>query len=349
MMRYQPDWLDLVREDAIDPDLPIIDAHHHLYDDPVRNATMGRFLVDEFLSEIAASGHNVVSTVYVEAYKSFLDAGPEELRSVGETRRANSVAEETLLKAPGGPRLCEGIVCNANLMLGERLGPVLDVHHQTAPRRLRGLRDHTASDPDVEIPYVVPEGMMRDPAFLAGVRCLAERDLSWDVYVFHPQLPDVAAVAAALPNLRIVLDHVGAPLAVGRFKDRAETFKGWRVSLADVARLPNVNVKLAGMLADYVGGDFEGKPKPPTSEEVLRHTQDYYRAAIDLFGPDRCMFASNFPRDRVAVSYGVTWNVYKRIAAGYSDNERAAMFHGTAARVYRLKSPEDARRASVPA
>ena len=340
MRRYKPEWLDLVREEALDPDLPIIDAHHHLYDDEVRNATMGRFLVDEFHREIAESGHRVVSTVYVEAYKSFLDDGPEALRSVGETRRANRVADEALQRAPAGPRLCEGIVCNADLMLGERLDEILQVHLDTAPNRLRGLRDHTATDPDVSIPYIVPADLMRAPEFRAGVKCLGRRNLVWEVFIFHPQLADVAAVAAALPDVTVVLDHIGTPLAVGRFKDRrAETFRAWRTALAEVARLPNVNVKLAGMLADFCGGDFEGQPRPPTSKQVADVTQDYYRAAIDLFGPSRCMFASNFPRDRVAISYGVTWNAYKRVASDFTAEERKALFHGTAARVFRLADP----------
>lgn len=342
-MRYKPDWLNLVQEQIIEPDLNIIDAHHHLYDDPTRNSTMGRFVTDEFLAEIAASGHRVVSTVYAEAYKSFLDDGPAELQSVGETRRANSIADEALQRSPGNPRLCEGIVCNASLMLGERLDEILQVHQDTAPQRLRGLRDHTATDPDVNIPYSVPHGMLAEPAFRAGVRCLARRSLVWDVFVFHPQIPEVAAVAAAIPDVTVVLDHIGSPLAVGRFKGRKdETFAEWHTSLAEIAKLPNVNVKLAGMLSDYCGGDFEGQPMPPTSAQVAEFSQDYYRAAIDLFGPERCMFVSNFPRDRVAVSYQVIWNAYKRMVADYSPAERAALFHGTAARVYRLDVPEAA-------
>lgn len=337
---YKPEWLEMVKEDALDPAMPIVDAHHHLYDDEVRNATFGRFMTPQFLAEIQASGHNVISTVYCEAHKSFADTNsPAELQAVGETRQANAVAEEAHRLAPNGPRICEGIVFNADLMMGDRVDSVLQAHIDAAPERVRGVRDNVANDPDVPLPYTVSSKVILDEAMHDGVRCLVRRNLAWDVWVFHPQLGDVAAAARALPDARIVLNHLGTPLAVGRYKDRmAETFVEWRKALAEVAAQPNVNVKLSAMFMPFCGLSFEDRDRPPTSEEAAAAIGDYYQAAIELFGPERCMFTSNWPRDRVTISYPVLWNTYKRMVAGFSQDERNAMFHGTAARVYRLSA-----------
>lgn len=341
MAKYKPEWLDLVKEAPIDPDVPIIDAHCHLYDDPVRRATMGGFMTDEFLETISDSGHNVVSTVHCEAYKTFVDedAAPE-FQAVAETRAATRVGEESLARNPAGPRLSEGIICYANMTLGDELDEVIAAHREAAKGRLRGVRAWTMADPEVTLPYVSTVDGMAAPEFIAGARRLVDHKLSWDACAFHPQLPYVAALAEKVPELPIVLNHVGIPIYTGRFKDQfEETYQHWLAMMTDLARYPNVHVKVSGLLMNFSGLSFEDDELPPTSQQAADRMHDHYIATIDLFGPDRCMFTSNFPRDRLSISYGVLWNAHKILARRYNAEEQAALFSGTAARVYNLVDP----------
>ncbi|WP_340268002.1 amidohydrolase family protein [Sphingobium mellinum] len=341
MAQYKPEWLSLVEEAPIDPDLPIIDPHCHLYDDPVRRATMGGFMTEEFLKEIHDSGHKVVSTVHCEAYKTFVDAdAPPELQAVAETRAAVQVGEESQQRDPAGPRLSEGIICAADLTLGDRLDDVLAAHREAAKGRLRGVRSWTMSDPDVALPYEAPVDLIADPAFVAGARRLVDHKLTWDAAVFHPQIPYVAELAEKLPDLPIILNHVGIPIYTGRFKDKLqETYQHWLAMMTDLARYPNVYVKVSGLLMGFSGRAFDDHPTPPTSQQAANAMEDHYIPTIDLFGPERCMFTSNFPRDRLGISYGVLWNAHRILASRYSAEERAALFHGTAAKVYNLQDP----------
>jgi len=340
MAQYKPEWLDLVKEAPLEPNLPIIDAHTHLYDDPVRRANLGGFMTEEFLGEISASGHNVISSVHCEAYKTFIDENaPAEFQAVAETRAATRVGEEALARDPNGPRLSEGVICYANMALGDKLDEVIAAHRDAARGRLRGVRDWTMSDPDVTLPYSAPVDVMADPKFIAGAKRLVNHQLSWDAAAFHPQIPQVTALAQKIPDLPIILDHIGIPLYIGRFKDKfEETYQHWLSSMTDLSRCPNVYVKVSGLLMSFSGLSFENQPKPPTSQQAADAMHDHYMATIDLFGPDRCMFTSNFPRDRLGISYGVLWNAHKILARRFTPDERAALFHGTAARVYRLKT-----------
>lgn len=338
MAQYKPEWLNLVQEAPIDPARPIIDPHCHLYDDPVRRATMGGFMTEEFLAEIHNSGHNVVSTVHCEAYRTFVDEdAPPELQAVAETHAATRVGEEAAARDPNGPRLSEGIICAADLTLGDRLEDVIAAHREAAKGRLRGVRAATMSDPEVPLPYSVPVEVMADPAFRAGVKRLIDHDLSWDAAAFHPQIPQVTAIARDMPDLTIVLNHVGMPFYLGRFKDRfEETYQDWLRMMTDLAQYPNVYVKVSGLLMSFSGLSFDARDTPPTSQEAADAMRSHYLPTIDLFGPERCMFTSNFPRDRLTISYGVLWNAHKLLAASYSVDEQNALFHDTAARAYRL-------------
>ncbi|MDP3675311.1 MAG: amidohydrolase family protein [Novosphingobium sp.] len=339
--KYKPEWLNLVKEAALDPELPIIDPHTHLYDDPVRRANLGGFMTEEFLEEIRASGHNVVSTVHCEAYGTFLDENaPKELQAVAETRVAARVGEEALALDPQGPRLSEGIICNADLTLGDRLDEVIAAHREAARGRLRGVRAMTMSDPDIQLPYSVAVDNMAAPEFIAGAKRLVGHNLAWDAAACHPQIPQVAALAERVPELPIVLNHVGMPIYIARFADKfQETYRHWLAMMTDLARYPNVHVKVSGIFMTFSGLSFEGKPTPPTSQQAADNMRDHYLPTIDLFGPERCMFASNFPRDRLGISYGVLWNAHKILAERYTPKERDALFHGTAAKVYQLGSP----------
>lgn len=341
MAQYKPEWLDLVKEEPIDPDLPIIDPHCHLYDDPVRRATMGGFMTEEFLDTIATSGHNIVSTVHCEAYRTFVDEdAPPEFQAVAETRAATRVGEEAQARDPAGPRLSEGIICYANMALGDGLDAVIAAHREAAKGRLRGVRAWTMSDPEVALPYASSADCMAAPEFIAGAKRLAEHKLTWDACAFHPQLPHVATLAGQVPDLPIVLNHVGIPIYTGRFKDKfQETYQNWLAMMTDLASFPNVYVKVSGLLMNFSGMAFDDKPMPPTSQQAADVMHDHYIAAIDLFGPDRCMFSSNFPRDRLTISYGVLWNAHKILAGQYTAEERTKLFSGTAAKVYNLLDP----------
>lgn len=341
MAQYKPEWLNLVKEAPIDPGLPIIDPHTHLYDDPVRRANLGGFMTDEFLKEIRDSGHNVVSTVHCEAYKTFVDEdAPPELQAVAETRAATRVGEEAQQRNPNGPRLSEGIIFAGDLSWGDRLEDAIAAHSEAAKGRLRGVRSWTMSDPDATIPYEARVDQIGDPEFAAGAKRLVAHNLSWDAAVFHPQLPYVGMLAERMPDLPIILNHVGIPIYTGRFKDNfPEAYQNWLRMMTDLARYPNVYVKISGLLMGFSGRAFDDKPMPPTSQQAADAMEDHYIPTIDLFGPERCMFTSNFPRDRLSISYGVLWNAHRILARRYSQEEQAALFHGTAAKAYRLQNP----------
>ena len=330
------EWLAQVSEAPIEPDLPIIDAHHHLWKLPHET-----YLLPELLADLhpVGGGHNIVATVFAECGAMYRTAGPPELRSVGEVEFANGVAAQSASGAFGPSRACAAIFGSVDLMLGGEAGRVMDAHIARAPDRYRGVRPIVAADPQgVLDPWPnAPEAMMASAAFRAGARELARRGLSLDIWVFHHQLGQVAALAATIPDLTIILDHIGTPLGVGYYADRrAEVFADWRSGLAQVAACPNVVVKLGGLNMHFNGFGWNERARPPTSDELAAANGPYYRAAIDLFGPDRCLFESNFPMDKRACGYGVLWNAHKKLAQGFSAAEKALMFHDVAARTYRI-------------
>ena len=330
-------WLEQVSEEALEPDLPIIDAHHHLWKLP-----HDTYLLPELLADLRPEkgGHNLVATVFAECGAMYRTDGPPELRSVGEVEFANGVAAQSASGAFGPSRACAAIFGSVDLMLGREAGRVLDAHIARAPDRYRGVRPIVASDPHgVLDPWPnAPEGMMASAAFRDGARELARRGLSLDIWVFHHQLNEVATLAAAVPDLTIILDHIGTPLGMGYYAGRrAEVFADWQSRLSQVSACPNVVVKLGGLNMHFNGFCWNERPLPPTSDELAVADGPYYRAAIDLFGPDRCLFESNFPMDKRACGYGVLWNAHKKIARGFSAEDKALMFHDVAARVYRIE------------
>lgn len=332
----RPEWLSKVAEAPLDPGLPIVDAHHHLWKLPHET-----YLLPELLADLRppGGGHNIVATVFAECGAMYRTEGPPELRSLGEVEFANGVAAQSASGAFGPTRVCAAIFGSVDLMLGREVGRVMDAHIARAPDRYRGVRPIVAADPHgVLDPWPsAPDGMMASDAFRDGARELAGRGLSLDIWVFHHQLAEVAAVAAAVPDLTIILDHIGTPLGMGHYADRrAEVFADWQSGMAQVAACPNVVLKLGGLNMHFNGFGWNERPLPPTSDELAAANGPYYRAAIDLFGPDRCLFESNFPMDKRACDYGVLWNAHKKIARGFSADEKAQMFHDVAARVYRI-------------
>jgi predicted TIM-barrel fold metal-dependent hydrolase len=329
------DWLALYTEDVIDPSRPIVDPHHHLWD---RGGQ--RYLIEEMVADIA-SGHNIVATVYVEARSMYRASGPEALRPVGEVEFVNGVAAMSASGGYGAAEICAGIVGHANLLLGDGARAVLEAEIAAGQGRFRGIRHSSAWDADPEIAHMYaarPKGLLLDPTFRKGFACLAPLALSFDAWMFHPQIGDLIDLAHAFPDTKIVLDHCGGPVGLGRFAGRREeTFPVWKASIQEIAKCPNVVVKLGGLAMRLLGYDFHERAKPPSSEDAAAAWRPYIETCIEAFGPTRCMFESNFPPDKGQCSYQVIFNAFKRIAAQYSEAEKTALFSKTATEVYRLK------------
>jgi predicted TIM-barrel fold metal-dependent hydrolase len=332
-------WRAQISEAPLEPDLPIVDAHHHLWPTPM-TPQMEAYGPDALLADKTAAGHNIVATVFVEAHARYRPDGPPSLRPVGETEYADQVGRDCDLKGGRAAGACSAIVATADMMLGEAVEEVLVAHREAAPDRLRGIRHLIAYDPDFAVMPGSRPGVMAEPAFRAAFGRLAAHGLSYDAWVMHPQLAEVAELAAAFPEAAIVLDHVGAPMGIGRYADGgADAFAEWRQGLAKVAAQPNVVLKLGGLNMPLTGlGAPASAAKPWTSERLAEIQGRHLLTAIDLFGPSRCMFESNFPVDRMSTGACVLWNGFKRVAAGFSADEKAELFSGVAMRTYRLNA-----------
>ena len=332
------EWLALTVEEPLEPDLPICDPHHHLWDGETGRVAP-RYLLDEILADVR-SGHNVVSTVFIECGAMFRPDGPEPLRAVGETEFVNGIAAMSASGLYGPTRIAAGIVGTAGLRLGAAVGSVLDAQIAAGGGRFRGIRLGAAWDADPAVPNHrtgPPPGLFRRDDFRGGFAQLAPRRLSFEAWCYHRQIPDVTALARAFPNTTIVLDHFGGPVGIGSYAALArEVYDEWRSSITELATCPNVVAKLGGINMEVNGYRWHERPRPPSSQELADATRPYYEFTIEKFGVDRCMFESNFPVDVVSCSYRVLWNSFKRLTSGYSATEKAKLFHDTAARVYRL-------------
>ncbi len=326
----RPDWLAGHTEQAIDPDRPIIDAHHHLWD-----VQHPRYLADEILADIGASGHRIEATVFVEAGAMYRATGPAELRPVGEVEFANGVAAVGASGLYGPTRLCAGIVGHANLLLGAAVDPVLDALERAGGGRFRGIRHNASHDPEVR--RAAPLGLLRDQAFQDGFARLQARGLTFDAWMYHPQLADLVALMRRFPQARVVLNHIGGRIGIGSYAAAGErAVDDWRRALGQLAAFPGLHVKLGGLGMALAGYGFHARLRPPSSDELAAAWQPAITAAIDTVGAERCMFESNFPVDKASCSYGVLWNAFKKIAASHAPADQDALFHGTASRFYRL-------------
>ena len=327
-------WLTLVQEEPIDPDLPIIDAHHHLWDYPDN-----RYVAEDMLADIA-SGHNIRQSVFVECLSSYRNDGPEVLKPVGETEYVCAVADQSDATHPESTRVAAAIVGFADLSLGSAVQPVLEAHIAAAPARFRGIRHASSWDVSDQVRNAhtrPPPQLLLDTRFREGFSCLENLGLSFDAWLYHPQIHELTNLARAFPGTRIILDHVGGVLGIGPYANRRdEIFQQWKRDMAELATCGNVCVKLGGLAMKVNGFGWHTHDTPPTSEALADATAPYYQYCIERFGPERCMFESNFPVEKLSVSYGVLWNSFKCISAGYSASERAALFHDTAQYVYRL-------------
>jgi len=330
----RPEWLALRSEPVIEPDLEIVDAHHHLWDRPGSS-----YLLPELLADLG-DGHHVVQTVFVQSRSMYRADGPELYRPVGEVEFANGVAAMSASGVYGASRACAGIVGCADLSLGEAVRPVIDALKSAGNGRLRGIRFPVAYHEDKRVlstPAISPPGLMLQPGFQAAAGVLAEEGLSLDIWAYHTQLAEVAALARHVPGLNIVVDHCGGVIGVGSYAGRRDAaFSAWEQAVRPLAALPNVHVKIGGLGMRVVGFGFEDGKLPPTSEQLAGAWRPYVETCIELFGPERCMFESNFPVDKGAVGYRSLWNSFKRLTASLSPPERSALFAGTARRVYKL-------------
>jgi L-fuconolactonase len=328
-------WRSLHREDILEPDLPIIDPHHHLWERPGN-----RYLLDDFLADVQ-TGHNIKASVFVECGAFYRKTGPVLMAPVGQVEFANGVAAMAASGIYGSTLICAGIVGTADIRGGAEVARVLDAQIAVAGGRFRGIRFITKWDSDEELNtgrYKPPRGLMQDRAFRAGFATLAPRKLSFDTMVYHPQILELAELARAFPDTTIVLNHIGGLIAFTRnyLTRKEEAIAQWRSSLAELAKCPNVFVKLGGLGMPYLGFGFDKLEAPASSERLAESWGPLFAHCIDKFGPDRCMFESNFPPDRESADYPILWNAFKRIAARYSADEKRALFYGAAAKAYRL-------------
>ena len=333
------DWLALTEEPALEPALPICDPHHHFWDHRTARIPYQRYLLHELAADIG-SGHNVRSTVFIEARAMYRADGPEEMRPVGEVEFVQGLAAASASGLYGPGRAAAAIVGHANLNLGDKVEPVLEALRAASPNRFRGIRHSVTWDPHPEVENTAAhkmKGQLASAQFRAGARVLARMGFTLEAWLYFPQLPELADFAKAVPELTIILNHIGGLLRVGPYADRDdEVLATWRSGIAAVGACPNVHVKLGGMGMPRTGFDWHTRETPIGSEELAAAMKPFLGYCIEKFGPSRSMFESNFPVDKVSFSYGVMYNAFKRLSAAYSASERAAMFHDTAARVYRV-------------
>lgn len=313
-------------ETALDPDLPIIDPHHHF------SEHWGGYLVDDLAKDMAA-GHAVAATVYIQCGHAYRTSGPEHLKPVGETEYVIAQTAAT------GAGIAAGIVGYADLRLGARVDEVLAAHIEAGQGRFKGIRQSGARHEAFKHGVLPrpPKGLYGDPVFRQGYAALATHGLSFDAWIYHPQIDEVISLAQAFPDIPLVLDHIGGVLGVGPYEhERAGALKELLPGLRRLAACENVRIKLGGLGTATFGFDFSELDKPPGSEELAAAWRPYFEPCMELFGAHRCMFESNFPVDRRVAEYVVLWNAFKRIAESATPDERSALFHGTAAATYGL-------------
>ncbi len=347
-------WLAQTPEEALDPLQPIIDSHHHLLDRrprpplPEGTRTHQRYLADDLMEDIRGGGHNVIDTVFVECLSMYSEDATDPFRSAGEVQFVQGIAAMAASGLYGkGVRCCGGIVGFADLSLGAEVEPVLHAL-KSAGKNFRGIRHAHAwhespaiansHHPTADIP-----GLLGTQSFRAGFAVLDDLGLTFDCWGYHTQLSEVAELAAAFPGVTIVLNHIGGPVACGPYEGQrtGQVFESWAKGIRRVADCPNVVVKLGGCgMPMYGFGHHSGEAGPPSSPILATAWQPYFDIVIDAYGPERCMFESNFPVDKVSCSYTSLWNAFKLIAEdlGMTSVQKDELFFGTAARVYTLSA-----------
>jgi L-fuconolactonase len=329
----RPDWLALRTEAALEPELPIIDAHHHLWEFPDK-----RYCVQDLLDDMA-SGHDIRATVFVECKTHYDTDAPADRASAGEMRFALAQAREAAAIG-ASTRVGAAFVGNVDLTLGEAAGAALDHLMDASDGRLRSIRNIAVwhADPTVRASAATPPPRLYlDPSFQAGIAQLKPRNIAFDAWLVHTQLAELRQLAERFGDTPMVLNHVGGPLALGPYRGhRDSVFASWRDDIAKLSQCANMHVKLGGFGMPLFGFGFEQGELPPDSASVAEAIRPYVETCIEAFGASRCMFETNFPVDKGCFGYGVAWNAFKRVTAGLPPSDRAALFHDTAARFYRI-------------
>ena len=332
------DWLKQNSEPILEPNLPICDPHHHLWEFR-HDRVAHRYLLNDILADVNA-GHNIVSTVFIECGAMYRNSGPEHLRPLGETQFVNGIAAMSASGLYGACRIAAGIVSSTDLNRGRAASDVLDAHIAAGGGRFRGIRHqgtwHASDELGNGRNCRGPEQFL-EPAFREGFAELAPRNLSFEGWCYHPQIPALTELARTFPDTTIILNHFGGPVGIGPYSgQRDAVYAQWKPALSELAACENVVAKLGGINMELNGFGWHEQAAPPSSETLMEATRPWYEHTIEAFGVDRCMFESNFPVDMVSCSYAVLWNSFKRLTASYSQTEKRALYHDTANRVYRL-------------
>ena len=331
-------WLEQVEEEIVDAERPIIDPHHHLWSDKDEASD---YEIEHLWSDMA-KGHKVIGTVFVECSTNYRKEGPKELWPVGETEYVVNQAKKSRDASTSAQAPILGIVSHANLKLGEAVIEVIEAHREAAGGLLRGIRHSVAYYPHP--PAVArytgrTRHLLLDAQFRRGFAQLASAGLSFDAWLTHEQIPELTDIARAFPDTTIICDHFGGPMGIGEYAGKQlEIFPQWQKNISELATCKNVVAKLGGLAMPINGWGWDQRATPATSDEIVDAHSAYYLHTIDCFGPSRCMFESNFPVDRLSVSYNVLWNAFKKIAHPFSADEQHAMFMATAQRIYNVQA-----------
>jgi L-fuconolactonase len=330
-MSHHEIWLNTTLEKALEPELEICDPHHHLWDLPG-----SRYLVDEYLKD-ASDGHKITKTVFIECRTSYRTSGPVEMRPVGETEFIANVTAKANEKG-SQTKVGAGIVGFADLLLGDNVEPVLEALVAAGKGRLRGIRNMSCWDADTKIEkWTDVPRLLMDTGFRKGFAHLKKHNLSFDAWLYHTQIKELNSLAKAFPDTVIVLDHIGGPIGVGAYATkRDEVFKQWQTDIMEIAKCPNVFVKVGGMAIGALGHDWYKLPAPLTSEQLAKEFMPYYMHCIEQFGPKRSMLESNYPVDKRGYTFTILWNALKIMTKGFTKTERADLFCNTAIKTYRL-------------
>ena len=332
------EWLNQVIEEPIDPERQICDPHHHLF--IRRPNTEVDYFQSKFASDISNSGHNIVSTVYIECKAMYRHDGPDKMKPVGEVEFANGQAAMAASGLYGETKICAGIIGYADLRLGAAVGDVLDAELAAAGDRFKGIRFAGTWNPDPKIrngSNNPTDNQFQEASFREGFCELGTRNLVFEAWCYHTHLKQVTNLARAFPDITIILNHFGGPIGVGSFADkRDEVFAQWQIDISELSNCENVYAKLGGLQMDVNGFAWHKRPKPPSSSELMKATKRWHYHTIDAFGTNRCMFESNFPVDKFSCSYGVLWNSFKRLTEEFSLSEKADLFHDNAVKIYSI-------------
>jgi L-fuconolactonase len=334
---FDEEWLGPAREPILAPDIPITDPHHHLMSWPFQ------YEIGETVADLA-TGHKVAATIHVEAHGHYRSGGPEHLRPVGETEYLVEAARQVAGIACS-TKVCAGIVGHVDLRRGAGVDEVLEAHIEAGQDRFRGIRVNLywnmSRDNSPWTPSSV-SSLLEQPWIRDALACLPRHELSCDLVAFHSNLPDVARTAQAFEGTTFIVNHLGAPMTPDPHPDEEALAGVWRGHIDELARRPNVRMKLGGWLNPMLSRSMvsvsalRGLPSSPSSTQIADVLRPYVEYCVERFGAARCMFESNFPVDKNFTRYATLWNAFKRLAGKYSRDEQHALLGGTAAKTYRI-------------